>query len=159
MQPADKSNLLRSEAELQLEKVWLLLLRASLPCRATDSLYLSLTRCHPLTGSQGQGGADKGRRLAHRDRREGVGDPGPRERRVDCGEHDRDQEARPGGGCAASCDCVHRAERDRQTGKTLQLFKGHTAPVTSLAFVDRTPGSGKEDLLITGSWDQVGAFC
>ena len=44
MQPADKSNLLRSEAELQLEKVWLL--RASLPCQTTDSLYLSLTRCH-----------------------------------------------------------------------------------------------------------------
>ena len=55
--------------------------------------------------------------------------------------------------------CVRRAERDRQTGKTLQLFKGHTAPVTSLAFVDRTPGSGKEDLLITGSWDQVDGFC
>ncbi|TFK86376.1 WD40 repeat-like protein [Polyporus arcularius HHB13444] len=44
---------------------------------------------------------------------------------------------------------------DLETGKTLQLFKGHTAPVTSLAFVDRVPGSGKGDLLITGSWDKT----
>ncbi|KAL1947691.1 hypothetical protein VTO73DRAFT_13415 [Trametes versicolor] len=42
-----------------------------------------------------------------------------------------------------------------ETGKTLQLFKGHTAPVTSLAFVDRDAGSGKADLLVTGSWDRT----
>ena len=47
------------------------------------------------------------------------------------------------------------AEYGAQTGKTLQLFRGHTAPVTSLAFVDRIPGSGKGDLLVTGSWDKV----
>ncbi len=27
--------------------------------------------------------------------------------------------------------------------------------MTSLAFVDRVPGSGKGDLLVTGSWDKV----
>ncbi|KAH9854087.1 WD40-repeat-containing domain protein [Lenzites betulinus] len=42
-----------------------------------------------------------------------------------------------------------------ETGKTLQLFRGHTAPVTSLTFVDREPGSGKSDLLVTGSWDKT----
>lgn len=46
-------------------------------------------------------------------------------------------------------------EHQFQTGNTLHLFKGHTAPVTSLAFVDRVPGSGKGDLLLTGSWDKV----
>ncbi|KAI0747982.1 WD40 repeat-like protein [Daedaleopsis nitida] len=44
---------------------------------------------------------------------------------------------------------------DLETGKTLQLFKGHSAPVTSLAFVDRVQGSGKGDLLVTGSWDKT----
>ncbi|KAF7322518.1 Argonaute-like protein [Mycena chlorophos] len=36
---------------------------------------------------------------------------------------------------------------DLETGKTLQLYKGHTGPVTSLAFY--------ESLLITGSWDKT----
>ncbi|EJF65725.1 WD40 repeat-like protein [Dichomitus squalens] len=44
---------------------------------------------------------------------------------------------------------------DLETGKTLRLFRGHAAPVTSLAFVDRVPGSGKGDLLITSSWDKT----
>jgi len=39
----------------------------------------------------------------------------------------------------------------RQTGKTLQTFRGHTAPATSLAFFDK-PGIGL--LLITGAWDK-----
>ncbi|KDR81442.1 hypothetical protein GALMADRAFT_134881 [Galerina marginata CBS 339.88] len=42
---------------------------------------------------------------------------------------------------------------DLQSGKTLQLYKGHTGPVTSLAFCDRIPGSGDKEILITGSWD------
>ncbi|KAF8969887.1 WD40-repeat-containing domain protein [Flammula alnicola] len=40
-----------------------------------------------------------------------------------------------------------------KSGKTLQLYKGHTGPVTSLAFCDRKPGSGDEEILISGSWD------
>ncbi|PPQ74215.1 hypothetical protein CVT26_004506 [Gymnopilus dilepis] len=43
---------------------------------------------------------------------------------------------------------------DLESGKTLQIYKGHTGPVTSLAFCDRTPGSGDQELLITGSWDK-----
>ncbi|OBZ75742.1 hypothetical protein A0H81_04463 [Grifola frondosa] len=45
-------------------------------------------------------------------------------------------------------DCV-------QTGKTLQLFRGHTAPVTRLTFYDKIQGSGAGDILITGSWDKT----
>ncbi|KAI0273810.1 WD40 repeat-like protein [Gloeopeniophorella convolvens] len=42
---------------------------------------------------------------------------------------------------------------DLETGKTVQVYKGHTGPVTSLAFCDRVPGSGDDKLLITGAWD------
>src|SRR6266478_1655927 len=44
-----------------------------------------------------------------------------------------------------------------QTGKTVQLYKGHSGPVTSLVFYDTVSGSGDENLLITGSWDKVGS--
>ncbi len=43
-----------------------------------------------------------------------------------------------------------------QTSKTVQLFRGHTAPTTAIAFYDKVPGSGDEGLLISGSWDKVG---
>ncbi|KAH9981511.1 WD40-repeat-containing domain protein [Lactifluus volemus] len=50
----------------------------------------------------------------------------------------------------------HTARKvDLKTGKTVQLYKGHLGPVTSLAFCDRVPGSGDESLLITGSWDKT----
>jgi len=42
---------------------------------------------------------------------------------------------------------------DLESGKTLQLYKGHTGPVTSLAFCDRIPGSGDGEILVSGSWD------
>jgi hypothetical protein len=38
----------------------------------------------------------------------------------------------------------------------LNLFKGHTGPVTSLAFYAIISKFGKKDILITGSWDNVG---
>ncbi|KIM49295.1 hypothetical protein M413DRAFT_438480 [Hebeloma cylindrosporum] len=41
-----------------------------------------------------------------------------------------------------------------ESGKTLQLYKGHTGPVTSLTFCDRIPGSGDGEILISGSWDK-----
>lgn len=44
---------------------------------------------------------------------------------------------------------------DLETGKTTQLYKGHTGPVTALAFCDKVLGSGDEKILITGSWDQT----
>ncbi|KAI0093936.1 WD40 repeat-like protein [Irpex rosettiformis] len=44
---------------------------------------------------------------------------------------------------------------DLETGKTSQLFKGHTAPVTAIAFCDKIKGSGDEKLLISGSWDKT----
>ena len=47
------------------------------------------------------------------------------------------------------------AHAHMQTGRTLQIYRGHTAPVTCLAFYDKTPHSGDEKLLITGSWDKA----
>ncbi|KAI0664951.1 WD40 repeat-like protein [Cubamyces menziesii] len=108
MQPADKSNLLRSEAELQLEKA----------------------------------------RNDKAERTKDVGSP------IEIAGKALAIQVRGNVAWIAENTTVIR-KLDLETGKTLQLFKGHTAPVTSLAFVDRTPGSGKEDLLITGSWDQT----
>jgi hypothetical protein len=45
-----------------------------------------------------------------------------------------------------------------QTGNTLQIYRGHTGPVSALAFCDRVHGSGDGKILITGSWDQVCLF-
>lgn len=42
-----------------------------------------------------------------------------------------------------------------QSGKTLQVYKGHTGPVTALAFCDKESRSGDNKILITGSWDRV----
>ncbi|EPT05940.1 hypothetical protein FOMPIDRAFT_1044419 [Fomitopsis schrenkii] len=42
-----------------------------------------------------------------------------------------------------------------ETGKTVHLFRGHSAPLTCIAFFTGTftPGSG--DIMITGSWDKT----
>ncbi|KAH7926290.1 WD40 repeat-like protein [Leucogyrophana mollusca] len=51
---------------------------------------------------------------------------------------------------------AHVAKKiDLETGKTLQIYRGHSAPVTCLAFCDRFPHSGDSKLLITGSWDKT----
>ncbi|THH13607.1 hypothetical protein EW146_g6626 [Bondarzewia mesenterica] len=42
-----------------------------------------------------------------------------------------------------------------ETGKTVQIYKGHSGPVTCVALCDKVPGSGDEKILITGSWDQT----
>ena len=42
-----------------------------------------------------------------------------------------------------------------QSGKTLQVYKGHTGPVTALAFCDKESRSGDNKILITGSRDRV----
>ena len=47
---------------------------------------------------------------------------------------------------------------DIKSGKTLQLYRGHTAPVTTLAFCDQVPKSGDGKILITGSWDRTLRF-
>ncbi|KAF8078130.1 WD40-repeat-containing domain protein [Lyophyllum atratum] len=44
---------------------------------------------------------------------------------------------------------------DLESGKTIQLYKGHTGPLTTLAFSDKVLGSGDEKILITGSWDRT----
>lgn len=43
-----------------------------------------------------------------------------------------------------------------QTGKTLQLYKGHTGPVTCLAFWDvpATKETPARHLMFSGSWDK-----
>ncbi|KAI0361945.1 WD40 repeat-like protein [Trametes cingulata] len=108
MQPADKSNLLRSEAELLLEKA----------------------------------------RKDKAERTKDIGSP------IEITGKALAIEIRENVAWIAENTTVIR-KLDLETGKTLQLFKGHTAPVTSLAFVDREYGSGKADLLVTGSWDQT----
>ncbi|OSD01656.1 WD40 repeat-like protein [Trametes coccinea BRFM310] len=108
MQPADKSNLLRSEAELLLEKA----------------------------------------RKDKAERTKDLGSP------IEITGKALAIEVRGNVAWIAENTTVVR-KLDLETGKTLQLFKGHTAPVTCLAFVDREPGSGKGDLLVTGSWDQT----
>ncbi|KAG6874300.1 hypothetical protein C0995_001525 [Termitomyces sp. Mi166 len=42
---------------------------------------------------------------------------------------------------------------DLESGKTIQLYKGHTGPVTTLAFTGT--GFGHGNILITGSWDRT----
>lgn len=59
-------------------------------------------------------------------------------------------------GNAWIAESTHTAKKiDLETGKTLQVYKGHTGPVTSLAFCDKIKGSGGGKVLITGSWDQT----
>jgi WD40 repeat protein len=48
-----------------------------------------------------------------------------------------------------------KVEISVKTGKSLSTFKGHTGPVTSLAFCDRQVGSGDQEILISGAWDKV----
>lgn len=43
---------------------------------------------------------------------------------------------------------------DLESGKTLQVYKGHAGPVTTLAFCDKEPRSVDNKILITGSWDR-----
>lgn len=38
------------------------------------------------------------------------------------------------------------------------MYRGHTGPVTCLAFHDKGDGAGDSAILITGSWDQVSLF-
>ncbi|KAG8900321.1 hypothetical protein FRC01_010176 [Tulasnella sp. 417] len=45
---------------------------------------------------------------------------------------------------------------DLNSGKTLQVYKGHTGPVTCLAFYDTKDSDGSsKTFLITGSWDKT----
>jgi len=44
---------------------------------------------------------------------------------------------------------------DLETGKTIQIYRGHTGPVTCLAFCDKVIGSGDNKILVTGSWDRT----
>ncbi|KAJ6606545.1 WD40-repeat-containing domain protein [Mycena vulgaris] len=44
---------------------------------------------------------------------------------------------------------------DLETGNTLQIYRGHTAPVTSIAFCDKDHLSRDGSILITGSWDKT----
>ncbi|CAG7854250.1 SubName: Full=Uncharacterized protein {ECO:0000313/EMBL:CCA67510.1} [Serendipita indica DSM 11827] len=52
---------------------------------------------------------------------------------------------------AESGAVARKTSLEASTGKTLQLFKGHTGPVTCLQIV-KTP---KTQLLLTGSWDKT----
>ncbi|KAJ7093192.1 WD40-repeat-containing domain protein [Mycena epipterygia] len=44
---------------------------------------------------------------------------------------------------------------DLETGNTLQIYRGHTGPVTSIAFYDKDTSSRDGSILITGSWDKT----
>ncbi|KAG8908183.1 hypothetical protein FRB99_008726 [Tulasnella sp. 403] len=55
---------------------------------------------------------------------------------------------------AESSKVVRRV--DLKTGKVLQVYKGHSGPVTSLAFHECTSSDGQTRVhLITGSWDKT----
>ncbi|KAF8630362.1 hypothetical protein AX15_002927 [Amanita polypyramis BW_CC] len=59
-------------------------------------------------------------------------------------------------GYAWIAENTHTAKKiDLESGKTLQVYKGHTGPVTCLAFCDKVKRSGDGKILITGSWDQT----
>ncbi|KAF7338650.1 WD40 repeat-like protein [Mycena venus] len=44
---------------------------------------------------------------------------------------------------------------DLETGNTLQIYRGHTGPVTSIAFCHKDPSARDGSVLITGSWDKT----
>ncbi|KAF8184936.1 WD40-repeat-containing domain protein [Mycena galopus ATCC 62051] len=44
---------------------------------------------------------------------------------------------------------------DLQTGNTLQIYRGHTGPVTSIAFCHKDSAAHDGSILITGSWDKT----
>ncbi|KAJ7090242.1 WD40-repeat-containing domain protein [Mycena belliarum] len=44
---------------------------------------------------------------------------------------------------------------DLETGNTLQIYRGHTGPVTSIAFCDKDTSTGDGSILVTGSWDKT----
>ncbi|KAJ7871471.1 WD40-repeat-containing domain protein [Mycena olivaceomarginata] len=44
---------------------------------------------------------------------------------------------------------------DLQTGNTLQIYRGHTGPVTSIAFCHKDSSAHDGSILITGSWDKT----
>ena len=57
---------------------------------------------------------------------------------------------------ASVLTCCYATRADSpflQTGKTTALFKGHTGPVTSLAFYNAA-GQSKSDIMFSGSWDK-----
>ncbi|KAH7889920.1 WD40-repeat-containing domain protein [Phlebopus sp. FC_14] len=60
------------------------------------------------------------------------------------------------GNVAWIAENTHVAKKiDLETGKILQIYKGHTAPVTCLAFFDNDGGTGCRTILVTGSWDKT----
>ncbi|KAH9951290.1 WD40 repeat-like protein [Amylocystis lapponica] len=44
---------------------------------------------------------------------------------------------------------------DLETGKSRNTFRGHSAPVTCLAFFDKELGSAAQDVMVSGSWDKT----
>ncbi|KAF9228670.1 WD40 repeat-like protein [Gyrodon lividus] len=59
------------------------------------------------------------------------------------------------GNSAWIAENTHVAKKiDLETGSTLQIYKGHTAPVTCLAFFKNGRDTVGQRVLITGSWDK-----
>ena len=83
-----------------------------------------------------------------------ISDRGPRWGCLDCGKHHSCAENRSRGNLFKIIGFFFLIKFCK-TGKSLSTFKGHTGPVTSLAFCDRQVGSGDQEILISGSWDKV----
>lgn len=78
----------------------------------------------------------------------------PRKRRVDSREYSSSPSSESRGACFITGVRI-TMEMVPQNGKTRSTFKGHTGPVTSIAFTDKVTGSRDNKIMITGSWDQV----
>ncbi|KAF7359371.1 WD40 repeat-like protein [Mycena sanguinolenta] len=60
------------------------------------------------------------------------------------------------GGCAWVAENTTVARKlELETGNTLQIYRGHTGPVTSIAFCDKDFAAHNGGILITGSWDKT----
>ncbi|KAF9239668.1 WD40-repeat-containing domain protein [Melanogaster broomeanus] len=59
------------------------------------------------------------------------------------------------GNSAWIAENTHVAKKiDLETGSTLQIYRGHTAPVTCLALFENGRNTNSRRVLITGSWDK-----
>ncbi|KIJ60635.1 hypothetical protein HYDPIDRAFT_32058 [Hydnomerulius pinastri MD-312] len=60
------------------------------------------------------------------------------------------------GNSAWIAENTHVAKKiDLESGRVLQIYRGHTAPTTCLTFYENDRGTGSRRMLITGSWDKA----
>lgn len=142
----DSSNFLRAEAELVLTEVCSQFFK-------TPVLPNMNMSCLP--GQKGEIRKDETARIPNSTIRQSPSFTDPWWSCMDSREHYCGKKGRPRSKWLHNSwlyKCVHYVEK---TGNTLQIYRGHTGPLTCLAFCDSIKGSGDNKILITGSWDQV----